>query len=346
MEIADLSWNEVISKRFNNPFLPRSIRGIIVSKSGCGKMTLLLNLLLRPGWLDYENLWVFRKSLFQPEYRILKKAFEENLLKECILRLFNMRDEIIKSQIPPSIVVQEWAKSIKNKSNIKCNFFETASNVPDPRDLNFEDKNLMIFNDLLLERQNKCECYYIRGRHSNVDCFYLSQNYFKLPRQTIRENANFICLFPQDLKNINHIYNDHVGDDMTKEEFRRFCKKCWEKPHGFAVIDLTSKKDTGKYRSGVFLYPNNKMEVELLEKIVKNTTHKTSIQIIVSDNKSSFNTRFNPKLELDRDKVYEIALVNLETYYSFPNIDETNNVFVYSPDKLFVGKNKNSRGKL
>ena len=52
----------------------------------------------------------------------------------------------------------------------------------------------------------------------------------------------------------------------------------------------------------------------------------------MSDNKSNFNTRFNPKLELDRDKVYEIALVNLETYYSFPNIDETNNVFVYSPD--------------
>ena len=24
--------------------------------------------------------------------------------------------------------------------------------------------------------------------------------------------------------------------------------------------------------------------------------------------------------------------MNLETYYSFPNIDETNNVFVYSPD--------------
>ena len=25
-------------------------------------------------------------------------------------------------------------------------------------------------------------------------------------------------------------------------------------------------------------------------------------------------------------------MVNLETYYSFPNIDETNNVFIYSPD--------------
>ena len=49
MEIADLSWNEIISKRFNNPLLPGSIRGLIVGKSGCGKNTFLLNLLLRPG---------------------------------------------------------------------------------------------------------------------------------------------------------------------------------------------------------------------------------------------------------------------------------------------------------
>ena len=144
MEIADLSWNEVISKRFNNPLLPRTIRGIIVGKSGCGKTTLLLNLLLKQGWLDYDNLYVFGKSLLQPEYQILKKAFEENLPKECILRLFNMSNEIQNSQIPPSIVVEEWAKSIKNKLNVKCNFFETASDVPDPRDLNSEDKNLMI----------------------------------------------------------------------------------------------------------------------------------------------------------------------------------------------------------
>ena len=94
MEIADLSCNEVTSKRFNHPLLPRSIRGIIVGKSGCGKTTLLLNLLLSPGWFNYDNLCILGKSLFQPEYRILKKAFEENLPKECILRLFNMRDEI------------------------------------------------------------------------------------------------------------------------------------------------------------------------------------------------------------------------------------------------------------
>ena len=136
MEVKDLSWNESITKRLNNPLLPRSIRGIIVGKSGCGKTTLLLNLLLRPSWLDYDNLCVFGKSLFQPEYKILRTSFEEGLPKEYILRLFNMRDEIQNSLIPPSVVLQEWAKSIKNKSNLKCNFFETAGDVPDPRDLN------------------------------------------------------------------------------------------------------------------------------------------------------------------------------------------------------------------
>ena len=181
---------------------------------------------------------------------MLKKAFEENLPKECILRLFDMSEEIENSQIPLSIIIQEWTKSIK-KSDIECSFFETGSDVPDPSELNHEDKNLMIFDHLLLEKQNKCECYYVRGRHSNVDCFYLAQNYFKLPRQTIRENANFLCIFPQVLKNLNHIYYDHVDGDMTIKEFRKFCRKCWESPYGFAVIDLTSEIDTGKYREGL-----------------------------------------------------------------------------------------------
>ena len=149
----------------------------------------------------------------------------------------------------PISVVEEIAKEIRDKSDVVCNFYQLAEDVPDPRELSSEKKNLMVFDDLLLEKQNKCESYYVRGRHSNVDCFYLAQNYFKLPRQTIRENANFICLFPQDLKNLNHIFGDHVGSDMTGAEFRQLCKVACEKQHGFVIIDLCSKKHNGKYRS-------------------------------------------------------------------------------------------------
>ena len=116
------------------------------------------------------------------------------------MRLFDFRDEIIKLTFHLQPLLRSGQKKSINKSEIECSFYESADDVPDPRDLNSENKNLMIFDDLLLEKQNKCESYYVRGRHSNVDCFYLAQNYFKLPRQTIRENTNFLCLFPKILR--------------------------------------------------------------------------------------------------------------------------------------------------
>ena len=52
MKVKNLAWNENQSKRCNHPLLPKCIRELIIRKSGCGKTTLLINLLLRPGWLD------------------------------------------------------------------------------------------------------------------------------------------------------------------------------------------------------------------------------------------------------------------------------------------------------
>ena len=74
------------------------------------------------------------------------------------------------------------------------------------------------------------------------------------------------------------------------------------------------------------------MTEELLKQIAKNTSPKESYQIVVSSNQNDFDTLFNPNITLDRNKRYEIALVNLETYYSFPNIDSSNNVLNYSKD--------------
>ena len=112
------------------------------------------------------------------------------------------------------------AKETRDKSDIVCNFCQSAEDVPDPRELGTEEKKLSVFDNMLLEKQNTCESYYVRRRHSNVDFFYLAQKYFKLPRQTIKQQANFVSLFPQDPMNLNHIFEDLVGNDASNKEFR------------------------------------------------------------------------------------------------------------------------------
>ena len=115
MEVKNLAWNEILSKRCNHPLLPKGIRGLIIGKSGSGKATLLINLLLRPGWLDYNNINIFGKSLFEPVYHISKKAFEEKLPKEVVIRLFENQNEITDLGISPILVVEEIAKEIRDK---------------------------------------------------------------------------------------------------------------------------------------------------------------------------------------------------------------------------------------
>ena len=70
----------------------------------------------------------------------------------------------------------------------------------------------------------------------------------------------------------------------------------------------------------------------ILKQIVNNTEQKRSFSIVVSDSKTRIKTWFKPPIQLDKKKDYEIAFINLETYYWFPNIDRSNNCFTYSPN--------------
>ena len=65
-----------------------------------------------------------------------------------------------------------------------------------------------------------------------------------------------------------------------------------------------------------------------LEQIVNNTEQKRSFSIVVSDNKTRFKIWFKPLIKLDEKKDYEIALINLEIYFSFPNVDRSYIVLV------------------
>ena len=64
------------------------------------------------------------------------------------------------------------------------------------------------------------------------------------------------------------------------------------------------------------LKENNK----ILKQLVTNKSNKEQLQLVVSSNTSYLSTQLNPAMRVWNDKSYEIAGVDLEMYYSFPNI--------------------------
>jgi hypothetical protein len=56
------------------------------------------------------------------------------------------------------------------------------------------------------------------------------------------------------------------------------------------------------------------------------------MSLILTGNKTDFEIKFSPSIMLDENSDYEIALLNLDTFYSVPNVDLDNNKFTYSKD--------------
>lgn len=196
----------------HGPLLPNTIRCIICGPSNCGKTNVLISLLESPNGLRFKNIYIFSRTLEQDKYKYLKNILKP--IKGLGYYTFSSNDDVI----PPS----------RAKPN-----------------------SIMIFDDVLCDKQNNIKAYFCMGRHRNVDCFYLAQTYTHIPKHLIRDNVNLLILFKQDEMNLKHIYNDYaISCDMKYEDFRKMCNKIWSEKYGFVVVDLDSQLNKGRYRKG------------------------------------------------------------------------------------------------
>ena len=151
-----------------------------------------------------------------------------------ILSRISDRDIYIITKSPPEKYTNSKIKNREISDEIKP--------------LNEYENGIIVFDDILGSSNSRfIDQFFIRGRHNNLDIYYLSQSYFDLPKRTIRNNSNKIILFNQTLKDIEHIYRDVAGYDMNYDEFKELCRKSWEDDYNYLYIDRSKKRDQGKY---------------------------------------------------------------------------------------------------
>ena len=105
----------------------------------------------------------------------------------------------------------------------------------------------VVFDDMLDSNQKLIDPFFTRGRHNDLDVYYLSQSYFDSPKRTIRNNSNIIILFQQTLKDVEHIYRDIAGFDMSNDEFKSLCREAWRDNYNYLLLNRLEDKNGSKY---------------------------------------------------------------------------------------------------
>ena len=109
--------------------------------------------------------------------------------------------------------------------------------------------SIVIFDDMLgAKNSSQKDEFFTRGRHEDLDVYYISQSYFALPRQSIRNNSDRLILFKQTLRDVQSMYSDIGAYDMKYDEFKEMCHKAWSERFNYLCIDVTKNGDNGKYR--------------------------------------------------------------------------------------------------
>ena len=109
--------------------------------------------------------------------------------------------------------------------------------------------SVVIFDDMLgAENSSQIDEFFTRGSHEDLDVYYISQSYFALPRQSIRNNSDRLILFKQTLRDVQSMYHDIGAFDMIYDEFKEMCRVDWSEKFNYLFIDMTKNKNDGKYR--------------------------------------------------------------------------------------------------
>ena len=220
------------------------VRCIITGPSECGKSVFLTNLILNI-INEYDKLYIYSPSLHQDLYQKLIKCFSNYIPINIIPNILNEEDI--------DIVIEEIVNNKDfEKSDCEIETFDNIEDLKFPQE--YENNSIIILDDLNEKEINneKIQAMFKRGRRNNSSIFIMSQDYYELPKRTIRCNGIVFHLFkPNNYLDVRNIYQDKASMDMTLDEFKYLTSSCWNKIYQPLTIDMTKVKYTGRYRLGL-----------------------------------------------------------------------------------------------
>ena len=213
MEIPNYDSNDNRDKKFKQlfPFMPSdTFRMLICGNSGSGKTNLLYHMLMKP-LLYYDEIYLYARNLEQDKYKKLMQ-------KMCELS-------------------HKLGYEILNVSN---------DEITPVKEMSYEDnQKLVIFDDYVCDKnQRQIVDYFIQGRHKNCSVIYLSQSFYKTPKD-IRLNCSHYCLYEFPSSREANRISSELGVD--KNVYKEATKN-----HSHFFMSINQKKTYQKTLLGLY----------------------------------------------------------------------------------------------
>ena len=190
-------------------FMPdRSFRMLLCGPSGSGKPNTLMHMIYN--LLYFDKIYLYAKNLEQSKYQNLMDMFKP--------------------------ISDEAGYDVIEASNDKI--------IP-VKDLDSESQKIAMFEDFVCDKNQKpLVDYFIQGRHKNCSVIYLSQSYYKTPKDITLNCSHFsIYEFPSANER-TLICNENK---IPKELYEKATKQ----PYCFVYIDKPRKSTTKNFNEKI-----------------------------------------------------------------------------------------------
>ena len=214
----------------NWPYIPdHPYRILKIGGSGSGKTNKLLNLINNQP--DIDKIYLYAKDPYEDKYQLLINKIESTGLKH-----FNDP----KAFIEYSNAMHDAYKNIDHYN-------------PDK-----ENKILIVFDDMIADMINNKKLnsivteLFIRGRKLNISLVFITQSYFKPPKDVRLNTTHFFIMKIPNKRELQQIAINHSSDTNTKD-FINIYKKCTDKPYSFLVNDtMLASEDPLRFRKNLY----------------------------------------------------------------------------------------------
>ena len=93
---------------------------------------------------------------------------------------------------------------------------------------------------------------FIRGTKLNISIVFITQSYFKVPRDVRLNSVHFFIMRIPNKRELQQIALNH-SSDIDFKDFMKIYKKCTKKPYSFLVNDTTlQSSDPLRFRYNLF----------------------------------------------------------------------------------------------